>query len=784
MNPRDLGPCALQMQRLLVFFVVFVAIFITVLSGPQLAPPWSSPPDLMQWIIYSPNFILPAGAGLCAVIATFKAMIEHRHEYMWADSAWFVLLRLYLVCYLVLIVTCAVTPVDHLSSPIPPEYVNAIVSDTDPILALYPLAAVSCIAVLKGRYTAVYLSMTAPLQILAIMGVNPDAKLLETSVGPIYFLLYAMLNAGMLHWTLMIVRGLDEGRRNSHEAERALASAQARGRARARSNGLIHDYVLSALILAFNRSIDSSEVRAAADSALGALALESSSNETMDAAQMHGAFVALIRARQPHWTLSCHLPSDKWQIPVEVGDALIAATHEALNNVCIHAGTDSSDPSQPAKCHVELSIGVGSVCVTITDTGQGFNIDKLTKERHGVRESIIKRVESIGGKASLTSHPGVGTQVTLEWTDFQSRRFKPRQVIRSVFAWRQGAGVNIEDPSRIAWDSQVRAAAESRGARILLVLGVVVHVYMLAIEISHGAYYHIAPVIFSLVLMAVSGAALVAPWPNRVPPKLVAWGSAATIGVTNLLVLVMIRGESQWPGWSGWCGGASMFLAALLLVRQRTVEAIVGCVALVVAVAAWVAIQNRPPALVFTFSVGHILSFIFWFVLVQWSGAAASAIEKSLKTEEQAHLERELQVSINSAMAAKLADVSLRARGTLEAIRDDEMTDELAMEARLLEAELRDEIRAPFFTGTAVTAAARRARRRGIEVLLLDDRSAEGGLNIGKVSQNDLRNRIINQASVAIDGVKSGRVVVRVCPTNRRWAATILTEVGLSVIEA
>lgn len=77
MNPRDLGPCALQMQRLLVFFVVFVAIFITVLSGPQLAPPWSSPPDLMQWIIYSPNFILPAGAGLCAVIATFKAALHN-----------------------------------------------------------------------------------------------------------------------------------------------------------------------------------------------------------------------------------------------------------------------------------------------------------------------------------------------------------------------------------------------------------------------------------------------------------------------------------------------------------------------------------------------------------------------------------------------------------------------------------------------------------------------------------------------------------------------------------
>lgn len=371
----------------------------------------------------------------------------------------------------------------------------------------------------------------------------------------------------------------------------------------------------------------------------------------------------------------------------------------------------------------------------------------------------------------------------LEWHDSQSRRFRPRQAIRSAFAWRPHAGTNDKDPSRTAWDSQVRAAAESRGARLLALVGVVVHSYMVAIEFSHGAYSHRGPVILSLVIMAVAGTLLVAPWPDRVPPKLVTWGSAAVIGISNLLTLVPIRGASEWPGWSGWSAGASMFLAALLLLRQRMAEAVVGCVGFVVAVAAWVALSGRPPGLVFTFMIGHIIMFIFWFALVSWSGTATSAIERSLKAEEQARLERELQVSINLAMAVKLADVSVRARGTLEALRDEEVTPEIVMEARLLEAELRDEIRAPFFTGTAVVEAARRARGRGVEVLLLDDRG-NGHRAEDKENEARLRDLIVSRATAALDEAVAGRVVVRACPAGRRWAATILTDAGLAVVEA
>ncbi len=60
-----------------------------------------------------------------------------------------------------------------------------------------------------------------------------------------------MASAGNLEWTLMIVRGLDQTRSNARDAERALAGENAPRGAHGRLNGgLIHVYVLSALILA------------------------------------------------------------------------------------------------------------------------------------------------------------------------------------------------------------------------------------------------------------------------------------------------------------------------------------------------------------------------------------------------------------------------------------------------------------------------------------------------------------------------------------------------------
>ena len=59
MHPRTLGPYALQMQRLVVLIAVLAAVSISIVSGPQLIPTWSSPTDVAQWLVYSPNLIMP-----------------------------------------------------------------------------------------------------------------------------------------------------------------------------------------------------------------------------------------------------------------------------------------------------------------------------------------------------------------------------------------------------------------------------------------------------------------------------------------------------------------------------------------------------------------------------------------------------------------------------------------------------------------------------------------------------------------------------------------------------
>ena len=48
------------------------------------------------------------------------------------------------------------------------------------------------------------------------------------------------------------------------------------------------------------------------------------------------------------------------------------------------------------------------------DRGRGFDLDAVPEDRMGVRGSILNRVARHGGKATIRSRPGDGTEVRLE----------------------------------------------------------------------------------------------------------------------------------------------------------------------------------------------------------------------------------------------------------------------------------------------------------------------------------------------------------------------------------
>ena len=57
--------------------------------------------------------------------------------------------------------------------------------------------------------------------------------------------------------------------------------------------------------------------------------------------------------------------------------------------------------------------GEGRLQVFVRDRGPGFDPEALPPDRRGVRESIIGRMERHGGRATVTSSPGTGTEVEI-----------------------------------------------------------------------------------------------------------------------------------------------------------------------------------------------------------------------------------------------------------------------------------------------------------------------------------------------------------------------------------
>lgn len=99
--------------------------------------------------------------------------------------------------------------------------------------------------------------------------------------------------------------------------------------------------------------------------------------------------------------------------PVVVGDcpldaqlaAMVQAAREAMVNAAKHSGATE------ASLYVEVE--PDAVNVFVRDRGSGFAPDEVPADRHGLVDSVHRRMERHGGSANVRTAPGAGTEVHL-----------------------------------------------------------------------------------------------------------------------------------------------------------------------------------------------------------------------------------------------------------------------------------------------------------------------------------------------------------------------------------
>jgi signal transduction histidine kinase len=203
----------------------------------------------------------------------------------------------------------------------------------------------------------------------------------------------------------------------AHRAERQASETEAQRRQSAR---LLHDTVLATLTLLAHSGVGvavSALKQQAADDArllrqlrLGATPRpQSSGSYSLEATDEITLGTTLESVKQRFGRMGLEVSwhgTGQVLLPSEVLDAFLLALAECLENVRRHSGVTDA--------HVTITDDETTVRAMVTDAGVGFNLSDVDSARMGLKESVIGRLNEVGGRARLFSSAGAGTTVVLE----------------------------------------------------------------------------------------------------------------------------------------------------------------------------------------------------------------------------------------------------------------------------------------------------------------------------------------------------------------------------------
>lgn len=264
----------------------------------------------------------------------------------------------------------------------------------------------------------------------------------------------------------------------------------------------------------------------------------------------------------------------------------------------------------------------------------------------------------------------------------------------------------------------------------------------------------------SLVLLTAPGD----PLPLRYSYPLTLSGPAALWLVFAVIPIPTTNPLQTWPL------GASVAIYTFMCVRGRTLLAWVGLASLIGSSVLWAVVRGQGAAYGLSFSLINaaplLMSTFFAFTI---RPLARSIFE--LRRQSTMRIAAEAAASaVLEERDAQLERLDELARPLLErtaAGPDLEPDEELA--CILLEADLRDSLRARGLLDSRLQESVRAARIRGVTVVLLDDRS-------DAALASEIRTVMITSAVEHIDRIESGTATVRLLPAGRAVLATILVD--------
>ena len=278
----------------------------------------------------------------------------------------------------------------------------------------------------------------------------------------------------------------------------------------------------------------------------------------------------------------------------------------------------------------------------------------------------------------------------------------------------------------------------------------------------------------ALVLICIGIVIVARPYPDPFPLRLTLL-VLGIVAVSTVLVCYALPDAVEGApglGRATWHLGANTWLIWFLILRRRVLLAWAGGLAMVAITAAWAGVSGRGPLSALALSQSQIalmvVATLFGASLRRTATRINELTERSVSASAVA-ASADVAQEIRVQRAAELASIAVPLLDHIAA--DQGFTDADKVAFATVEAQLRDGVRGRSLMVPVVVSAVSRARERGVEVTLLDDRGS-------RLPSQEAMAEIGIRIAAALDRVDEGAATIRLLPPGRDTAVTVVTRKG------